>query len=172
MRSRRTGPAGDYDPDGRAGPAAQGDASADGQRHRPHYSGEPAPGWGAKVTSVTELVGMEGDMVVLQEIFAYQQQGVDADGRAHGRFVGTGVRRSSWTGWRPRDSTWLRNYLASGCFCETPDSPRRPLPQADQPADSAQPSGLRRAGAGRVPQKGRSQSVDVGQGSRPARSDA
>jgi pilus assembly protein CpaF len=45
-----------------------------------------------RVTSVTELVGMEGDVIISQDIFLYQQQGVDADGRAKGRFVATGVR--------------------------------------------------------------------------------
>jgi pilus assembly protein CpaF len=45
-----------------------------------------------KVTSVTEVVGMEGDVIVTQEIFLYQQQGLDALGKARGRFVATGVR--------------------------------------------------------------------------------
>jgi pilus assembly protein CpaF len=45
-----------------------------------------------RVTSVTEIVGMEGDVIVTQDIFLYQQQGVDASGKAHGRFVATGVR--------------------------------------------------------------------------------
>ncbi len=45
-----------------------------------------------RVTSMTELVGMEGDVIVTQDIFLYQQQGVDASGKAHGRFVTTGVR--------------------------------------------------------------------------------
>jgi len=45
-----------------------------------------------KVTSVTEIVGMEGDIIASQEIFAYHQKGIDADGHAHGQFVTTGVR--------------------------------------------------------------------------------
>ncbi len=45
-----------------------------------------------RVTSMTEIVGMEGDVIVSQEIFAYQQQGIDAAGKAFGRFVATGVR--------------------------------------------------------------------------------
>jgi pilus assembly protein CpaF len=45
-----------------------------------------------RVTSMLEVVGMEGDMIVSQEIFAYQQQGLDANGKAFGRFVTTGVR--------------------------------------------------------------------------------
>ena len=49
-------------------------------------------GGARKVTSVTEIVGMEGDVIVTQDIFVYQQQGVDAQGKAHGRFIATGVR--------------------------------------------------------------------------------
>jgi pilus assembly protein CpaF len=49
-------------------------------------------GGARKVTSMTEVVGMEGDVIVTQEIFAYQQRGLDSLGRAHGSFVATGVR--------------------------------------------------------------------------------
>ncbi len=45
-----------------------------------------------RVTALTEVVGMEGDVIVTQELFVYQQHGVDALGRAQGQFVATGVR--------------------------------------------------------------------------------
>jgi pilus assembly protein CpaF len=45
-----------------------------------------------RVTSMLEVVGMEGDVIVSQEIFAFQQQGIEAAGKAFGRFVATGVR--------------------------------------------------------------------------------
>jgi pilus assembly protein CpaF len=45
-----------------------------------------------RVTSVTEVVGMEGDAIVTQEVFAYRQTGTDSTGRAIGQFVATGVR--------------------------------------------------------------------------------
>jgi pilus assembly protein CpaF len=45
-----------------------------------------------RVTSMMEVVGMEGDVIVSQEIFAFQQQGIDPQGKAFGRFVATGVR--------------------------------------------------------------------------------
>ena len=45
-----------------------------------------------KVTYVTEIVGMEGDTIVMQDIFKFVQEGIDANGKAHGRFVSTGVR--------------------------------------------------------------------------------
>ena len=35
---------------------------------------------------------MEGDMVVMQDIFKFEQDGVNTEGQAHGRIVSTGVR--------------------------------------------------------------------------------
>jgi pilus assembly protein CpaF len=45
-----------------------------------------------KVTRVTEIVGMEEDVVTTQDIFVFEQQGIDADGRVHGFFRPTGIR--------------------------------------------------------------------------------
>jgi pilus assembly protein CpaF len=45
-----------------------------------------------KVTRVTEVVGMEEDVVTTQDIFVFEQQGIDADGRVHGFFRATGIR--------------------------------------------------------------------------------
>lgn len=45
-----------------------------------------------KITSVQEITGMEGDVITLQEIFIYEQKGVDQQGRLTGRFRATGVR--------------------------------------------------------------------------------
>ena len=45
-----------------------------------------------KVTSISEIVGMEGDTIIMQEIFAFRQQGVDQNGRAFGEFMATGIR--------------------------------------------------------------------------------
>ncbi|APW59836.1 Putative conjugal transfer protein [Paludisphaera borealis] len=45
-----------------------------------------------KVTSISEVVGMEGDTIIMQEIFAFRLIGVDADGRAFGEFSSTGIR--------------------------------------------------------------------------------
>jgi pilus assembly protein CpaF len=51
-------------------------------------------GGARRVTHVTEIVGMEQETVVMQEIFAYVQDGVDENGRARGHFVSHGVRPS------------------------------------------------------------------------------
>ncbi len=45
-----------------------------------------------KVTSISEVVGMEGDTIIMQEIFAFRQAGVDSNGRAFGEFISTGIR--------------------------------------------------------------------------------
>ena len=45
-----------------------------------------------KVTSVSEITGMEGDVITMQEIFAFEKQGVTQEGRVLGRFRATGVR--------------------------------------------------------------------------------
>jgi len=45
-----------------------------------------------KMMSVIEVVGMEGEIITLQEIFRYEKQGLDQDGKVLGRFVPTGIR--------------------------------------------------------------------------------
>jgi len=45
-----------------------------------------------KITSFQEITGMEGDAVVLQEIFSFEQTGLDAEGRVKGRFRAKGIR--------------------------------------------------------------------------------
>ena len=45
-----------------------------------------------KVVSLQEITGMEGEIISMQEIFRFEQSGVDADGKVQGRFSATGVR--------------------------------------------------------------------------------
>lgn len=46
-----------------------------------------------RIAEISEVVGMEGDTMVLQEIFRFDySMGVDADGRFRGRLKSTGVR--------------------------------------------------------------------------------
>ena len=45
-----------------------------------------------KVTSIAEITGMEGDVITMQEIFAFEKLGVTPDGKVIGRFRATGVR--------------------------------------------------------------------------------
>jgi pilus assembly protein CpaF len=55
----------------------QGNRLTDGQR---------------KIVSIQEITGMEGEVVTMQEIFAYRQTGIGADGKIIGHFQATGVR--------------------------------------------------------------------------------
>jgi pilus assembly protein CpaF len=45
-----------------------------------------------KITSITEVMNMEQDVIIMQEIFRYKQMGIDQNGRAFGQFEATGVR--------------------------------------------------------------------------------
>ncbi len=45
-----------------------------------------------RVINITEVTGMEGDTITLQDIFVYKQEGVGPDGKAYGRFYATGIR--------------------------------------------------------------------------------
>ena len=45
-----------------------------------------------KVTAVTEVAGMEGDVIVLSDIFKFTQEGVTTDGKVLGEVSATGIR--------------------------------------------------------------------------------
>jgi pilus assembly protein CpaF len=45
-----------------------------------------------RMTSITEITGMEGDVISMQEIFRYERLGIAPDGKIIGRFNATGVR--------------------------------------------------------------------------------
>lgn len=45
-----------------------------------------------KIVNITEVQGLEGDVIVLQDIFSFIQQGVDSQGKIIGKLVPTGVR--------------------------------------------------------------------------------
>ncbi len=45
-----------------------------------------------RLVSLSELTGMEGDIVTMQEIFHFRQTGMSAEGHVQGRFEATGIR--------------------------------------------------------------------------------
>ncbi len=45
-----------------------------------------------RITHITEVLGLEGDTIVLQDIFVYEQQGMDDNGKLMGQFKPTGIR--------------------------------------------------------------------------------
>jgi len=55
-----------------------------------------------RITSISEITGMEGETVTMQEIFQFERTGVDASGKVIGRFRTTGIR--------PRFAERLKQY--------------------------------------------------------------
>jgi len=55
-----------------------------------------------RVTTISEIVGMEGQVVSMQELFAFEREGVDEAGTVVGRFTATGIR--------PKYADRLREY--------------------------------------------------------------
>jgi pilus assembly protein CpaF len=45
-----------------------------------------------RITAITEVAGMEGDMVTMSDIFKFNQTGVDGDGKILGTIKPTGLR--------------------------------------------------------------------------------
>jgi pilus assembly protein CpaF len=45
-----------------------------------------------KITHITEVLGMEGDVIVLQDLFKFIETGFTLDGKIEGKFVSTGIR--------------------------------------------------------------------------------
>ena len=55
-----------------------------------------------RITSISEITGMEGEAITMQEIFQFERKGVDKDGGVVGRFRATGIR--------PRFAERLKQY--------------------------------------------------------------
>ncbi len=53
-----------------------------------------------KVTHITEIVGMEQDTIVMQDIYKFEQEGVDENGRASATSWRPAFGRRSWTAWK------------------------------------------------------------------------
>ena len=58
-----------------------------------------------KILNVSEITGMEGDAICLQDIFAFKQTGLDEDGNARGHFEACGVRPKLLERLRERGAT-------------------------------------------------------------------
>src|SRR6185503_18446070 len=55
-----------------------------------------------RIVSISEITGMEGETIVMQEIFQFERTGVDSTGKVIGKFRTTGIR--------PRFSERLQQY--------------------------------------------------------------
>jgi pilus assembly protein CpaF len=45
-----------------------------------------------RITSISEITGMEGETITMQEVFLFERNGVDKEGKVIGRFKATGIR--------------------------------------------------------------------------------
>jgi pilus assembly protein CpaF len=45
-----------------------------------------------RITSISEITGMEGDVITMQEIFVFERTGISPEGKVTGRFRATGIR--------------------------------------------------------------------------------
>ncbi|MCL6570222.1 MAG: CpaF family protein [Bacillus sp. (in: Bacteria)] len=45
-----------------------------------------------KITHITEVLGMEGETIVLQDIYLFKETGFTNDGRIEGKYISTGIR--------------------------------------------------------------------------------
>jgi hypothetical protein len=79
--------------DGRLRPAGAGHPRADGLGRRPHRAPHPPADGTRRITHITEVEGMEGDVITLQDIFLFDfGMGVDEHGKFKGHLKATGIR--------------------------------------------------------------------------------
>ena len=45
-----------------------------------------------RITNISEITGMEGDVITMQDIFVFDRQGLNPQGKVQGRFRATGIR--------------------------------------------------------------------------------
>src|SRR5256885_10410547 len=45
-----------------------------------------------RLTAISEITGMEGETITMQEIFLFERTGIDSQGQVIGRFRPTGIR--------------------------------------------------------------------------------
>jgi pilus assembly protein CpaF len=45
-----------------------------------------------RMVSISEVTGMEGEVITMQEVFRYERLGLEPDGTIIGRFTATGIR--------------------------------------------------------------------------------
>jgi pilus assembly protein CpaF len=77
-------------------------------------------GGARKLIGVTEVTGMEGEIITMQDIFAFEQLGVNGEGKAYGQFIATGIRPS-----------FLDRLKSSGCEVD-PDLFKRQVLLTDE----------------------------------------
>jgi len=95
-----------------------------------------------KVTSITEITGMEGDTITMQEIFLYESHGISKEGVMTGVFRPTGTSgRTSWTSSSPPVCRSRRNCRGSSPIV---------APTNGRPSRTARAAAANRAGRRRI----------------------
>jgi pilus assembly protein CpaF len=92
-------------------------------------------GGARKIIKISEITGMEGEVISMQDIFLFKQTGVDADGHAQGYFQATGIR--------PR---CLERLASAGIPLPVEMFERRSLTAAPEPTMTGTMTGTRAAG--------------------------
>ncbi|EAU43357.1 secretory protein kinase, cpaF [Fulvimarina pelagi HTCC2506] len=75
-----------------------------------------------RITHVTEVVGMEGDVIITQDLFVYEIQGEDANGRLIGKHRSTGIGRPKF--WDKARYYGEEKRLATALDASSPDNER------------------------------------------------
>ena len=109
-----------------------------------------------RMVSITEITGMEGDVISMQEIFRYERLGLAPDGKIIGRFTATGVRSHF--------AERFRQLGLSTCRHRSMNPSRRSNRHDHQPGpDHLWPDLHRRPASGRGHLSGRLRQVDLAQ---------
>ena len=92
--ARRSVPPGDHGADGRHGPARSGPSASRCSRALHLIVHQSRMGDGTRrITHITEVQGMEGDIITLQNLFVFDwEAGIDETGHYRGRLKSTGIR--------------------------------------------------------------------------------
>ena len=69
-----------------------------------------------KVITISEIVGMEGDMITMQDIFVFERHGIDESGKVRGQFRASGIQpqfaeRLATAGCRLRSALFVSDPL-------------------------------------------------------------
>ena len=77
-----------------------------------------------KVITISEVTGMEGDVISMQDIFVFERQGIDENGKVRGTFRPPAFGPSSPSVWRPQDAACVprcsnRRWRSEPCSRES-----------------------------------------------------
>ncbi len=90
-----------------------------------------------KITAISEIAGMEGDVVTMNDIYVFERRGIDEDGNVIGRFRSTGIR--------PKFAERLKQYgieLSALLFLDEPEKAGAPQARDEREAREAkEPAG-------------------------------